>query len=443
MFPTQALFGLVIAIAIVFLAVHFFTVPPVAIVPQSSFLTDVATGRRAHDPEGARAPDAAPAPPNATAAAHEPEEPPAPDAKEEDGALQNADDSVIAQNIDTNDFHETTAPPTASGSVPLLPSVGNRPYAGSFVDWLSGPDLLPGTVEAQELIAQMQNPVNCSDRRFFVVSLRDCGFGGVVHGLSFALARAMHKNRTLLVRPPTKWHFAPKDRTHVGLDYYFEPLSNCSLPRPGDPVQPGQYQGIRISEGSSKYGLIPHQFRGRPLAFWRAQSSRYILRRPRAWYAQHLAALMRELLPDGVPRPSICMHVRRSDKKSEAKDTPFAKYMKVADEFRQKDPALQHIFLSTEDHSVVNDTQQYPHWRFHICKEDRHNWSHDQVAAIKGGGYLADISFANMYYHMECDVLIITRKSNWCRLLEEMRLTGNRSASPTYNLSPVYAKTWY
>eukprot|EP00668_Euglena_longa_P040318 GGOE01053102.1.p1 GENE.GGOE01053102.1~~GGOE01053102.1.p1 ORF type:complete len:444 (-),score=97.91 GGOE01053102.1:235-1566(-) len=443
MLPSQLLGGLVLVLALILLTIHFFTVTPVALVPRpvlphpSQEATEWLAMRK---PEVARhsAPPPPPPPqqqrtpgPAAASAAA----PPSPHTE---------DDTAGEDEEEATSFVPPTSPPATVGDVPALPSVGNSLYPGvRDVDWLLGTDHLPGTAEAQQLIFDMQNPPRCSERRFFLVGLRDCGFGGVVHGLSFALARAMHKNRTLLVRPPTKWHFAPKGKSNVGLEYYFEPISNCSLPLPGQQTFPGQFQTIRISEGSQKYGLIPHQFRGRPLVYWRAQSSRYILRRPRPWYAQHLASLMQELLPHPVPRPSVCMHVRRSDKRSEAKDTPFAKYIRVAEEFRQRDVRLQHVFLSSEDDAVINETTQYGSWRFHYCKEDRHNWNHDQVAALKGGDYLADISFVNLYLHMECDYLVITRKSNWCRLIEEMRLTGNRSRCPVYNLSPAYAKTWY
>ena len=33
--------------------------------------------------------------------------------------------------------------------------------------------------------------------------------------------------------------------------------------------------------------------------------------------------------------------------------------MKIAEEFREKDPNLKHIFLSSEDGSVINETQNF------------------------------------------------------------------------------------
>eukprot|EP00993_Chasmostoma_nieuportense_P001370 NODE_2258_length_1233_cov_20.420434_g2147_i0.p1 GENE.NODE_2258_length_1233_cov_20.420434_g2147_i0~~NODE_2258_length_1233_cov_20.420434_g2147_i0.p1 ORF type:complete len:367 (-),score=54.74 NODE_2258_length_1233_cov_20.420434_g2147_i0:86-1186(-) len=346
-------------------------------------------------------------------------------------------------------FHFFTVPPATilpdRRVVSALQPLSTRPDSSMppvSVDWVVGEDNLPGTLEAQRLLHASQHPPDCSDRLFYVVGLRDCGLGGVLHALSYALARAMHRNRTLLVVPPAKWHFLPNNVTHTGLDYYFEPLSSCPLPAPTTSHLPGQYQHLRVSEGSSKYGLVPHQFK-QPLVWWRAQSVRYILRRPLPWYERHLQQFTSRVLPDGLPPHTIAMHVRRSDKHTEAKDTPFEKYMAAAQQMRQQDPRLTHIFLSTEDDSVINATIHYPHWKFHYCAEDRHNWNHYTVARMKDGQHLADISFANLYLHLKCDHLIITRKSNWCRLIEEMRLTGNCSSCRVWNLSPVYGKSWY
>ena len=35
----------------------------------------------------------------------------------------------------------------------------------------------------------------------------------------------------------------------------------------------------------------------------------------------------------------------------------------------------------------------------------------------------------NLYFHQQCEFYIHTRKSNWCRLIDEMRMTNGRFGS--------------
>eukprot|EP01006_Ploeotia_vitrea_P028559 TRINITY_DN61235_c0_g1_i1.p1 TRINITY_DN61235_c0_g1~~TRINITY_DN61235_c0_g1_i1.p1 ORF type:complete len:256 (+),score=12.41 TRINITY_DN61235_c0_g1_i1:40-807(+) len=102
----------------------------------------------------------------------------------------------------------------------------------SWVDWVSGEFNLPLTREVQAAIYRHQNPMNCNNKKFIVWQMYNSGLGNDFHLLSWALASALNLDRVLAVsgaiNQGNKWKYC-KDCTPSSPDYYFQPLTNCSL----------------------------------------------------------------------------------------------------------------------------------------------------------------------------------------------------------------------
>ena len=62
--------------------------------------------------------------------------------------------------------------------------------------------------------------------------------------------------------------------------------------------------------------------------------------------------------------------------------------------------------------------------------EARQNLNHEGFIQRFGGFRLMEISMMNLYFHMQCDYFVGTRMSNWCRLIDELRLTGDKFDCP-------------
>ena len=134
--------------------------------------------------------------------------------------------------------------------------------------------------------------------------------------------------------------------------------------------------------------------------------------------------------------------MRRSDKRIEVHERGLAEYMRAADQIRKDLPTATSILLSTEDDTVVAEAvRQYGgRWRFYCLAEERHNWDHVRTAKVFGGQWLQDLSFVSLYSHLWCDALVMTQASNWGRLIEELRATGNRSTGHVHRLGPPHAQ---
>ncbi len=69
----------------------------------------------------------------------------------------------------------------------------------------------------------------------------------------------------------------------------------------------------------------------------------------------------------------IGIHIRKGDKKREARVIPLNKYIKGIERILQKNKAIQQIFVASDDHNVVKELRQLkPTWNFVSIYDNNH-----------------------------------------------------------------------
>eukprot|EP01064_Diplonema_japonicum_P012334 TRINITY_DN19819_c0_g1_i1.p1 TRINITY_DN19819_c0_g1~~TRINITY_DN19819_c0_g1_i1.p1 ORF type:complete len:492 (+),score=83.55 TRINITY_DN19819_c0_g1_i1:37-1476(+) len=329
--------------------------------------------------------------------------------------------------------------------------------------------LLPLTEEVQQAIYAHQHPKDCraNSTRFVVWRLWNTGLGADLHTLAQAIGYAMATERVLLIDTSETWWYA-MDRYPASLECFFIPPSNCKLSDAGDRavlmppwvlnrktnrMMPSTRLTIK-KEGprsvsnplrksgdvGNKWSLIPRlRWRQYGYQWWMAQTVRYLLRQPQPWFQEKFKKWVDETFPNGVPNKMIGMHVRHGDKYKEMKLIELPEYLKAAAELREKEPDLRHIFLSTEDPGVLEESKNYEKegWIFHWTKNNRSNvGSPMDYAMLVGPSMLGEISFVNLLIQeLHCTHWIGTDKSNWNRLINELRLTTGFYGAPYVQLN--------
>eukprot|EP00897_Mesotaenium_endlicherianum_P002158 jgi/Mesen1/1970/ME000147S01060 len=129
-----------------------------------------------------------------------------------------------------------------------------------------------------------------------------------------------------------------------------------------------------------------------------------------------------------IPRPIISLHVRQGDKAGEMRLFSLAAHMWQVHRLRKFSPGLRHIWLSTEMQEVVDDANKYRQFSFLYSKNARQNGATSIFNYERSVGYeeLVGGSFANLLISAESDYYVGTLGSNWCRLINELRLTNGR-----------------
>ncbi|CAI5530771.1 unnamed protein product [Closterium sp. Naga37s-1] len=125
-------------------------------------------------------------------------------------------------------------------------------------------------------------------------------------------------------------------------------------------------------------------------------------------------------------RPYVSLHVRLSDKYLEMKLHFFATYMYFMYKLRAHVPNLEHVWLSTEMQSVIEETSGFPDWTFHYTTSGRvTSATQMQEEHVKDKQRTGEI-FANLIITTQADYFVGALASNWNRLIDELRSTNGR-----------------
>eukprot|EP00756_Hemistasia_phaeocysticola_P053853 Hpha_TRINITY_DN29800_c0_g1::TRINITY_DN29800_c0_g1_i1::g.2875::m.2875/K00717/FUT8; glycoprotein 6-alpha-L-fucosyltransferase len=345
--------------------------------------------------------------------------------------------------------------------VPPSPTEEETPDEESFAEGL-GPGSWPRTAAMQRRLWKHQHPADCSKARFLVWRMWNAGLGADLHTYAQALSFAIKSGRVLLLDTEATWWYAA-DRDPPSFECFFIPPSNCTLEDAGEvhtllPEHLGVGWSVRykkmtpkqkklaitsagprtignpldrlVGDVSNPFDTIPYPDWAEWGYQWRVgQSVRYLLRRMHPWLKERYDAWVRRTFPGGPPNKIIGIHVRHGDKHLEMKLLPLSMYMRAAEKMRDKEPDLRDIFISTEDPNVLLEAREYtPRWRFFWTEHERSNeGSPKDYAALIGPSALAELSIVNLLIQSEvCTHWVGTDKSNWNRLINEMRATGGK-----------------
>ena len=319
--------------------------------------------------------------------------------------------------------------------------------------------------EAQSLIWQQQFPTNCTSQKFFLYAsdgLGAHGIGSTLHVATWALAKAIDMGRVLVFAPTPDgpWSQGRFCASHNNMnDCYFEPSSSCTylnvvqtlawkdIPDFDQNAQQDHLRLIKyeIEQPIADSSLVPrqltHLLQSSPVPkermyFWfRAQAIAFIVR-PNARTLLQLQERKRQQAWAGLPDGAISIHVRHGDKGKEMPLVPDADYVARAEELLSLYPNLQRIiFLSTEDPQTVQYFKQLQNWT--VLTMDVSRPKDEVVSPVDFAKRIgADEEFLNSLVNLdlalECSAWVGTIRSNWNRLIEELRSTVRCKAHLPY-----------
>lgn len=140
-------------------------------------------------------------------------------------------------------------------------------------------------------------------------------------------------------------------------------------------------------------------------------------------------ALMRREIEQYLPLPSsfLAFHVRHADKYREMKLLPLSDYVVEAKKLRTTFfPTVRSAFVTTEDDAVIRDARNSTEFDFWWTKNKRLNTRFTSSANTLGHLSEMRISFLNLFLSLESDAMVITSKSNWSRMMNELWLVAGK-----------------
>ena len=317
---------------------------------------------------------------------------------------------------------------------------------------------------AQQQIWQHQHPEDCSGRSFLLYAIDGGdthGIGSTLHYATWALAKAIELDRILLFVPTpdgpwTQGKYCEGFRSMH--DCYFEPESTCLLadvmgntslsavPRLDESVLQHDQRLLQcdILHHVSDAPLVPVALRDLlqdspvpedRITFWfRAQAVAFIVR-PNTRTLEQIKIRKQRQSWTRVPSGTISVHVRHGDKGSEMPLVPDAEYLLKAEELLMQDSRLQRtIFLSTEDPGSVQHFKQLLNWTILTLHVPRPADKSSPLAFARQIGPDEEMlnSLVNLDLALDCSAWVGTIRSNWNRLIEELRSTVRCKADLVY-----------
>lgn len=357
-------------------------------------------------------------------------------------------------------------------------------------------EVLYGTGYAQRVIWAHQHPEDCSQAKFLTMLHWPSGLGALLHFLGRALGLAMHLGRVLVLsvedynpkpgEPGMPWYDGQLCPERVSWECWFQPLSGCTEGPSSDTlvIQPEHLGRFRAGNFSRHYA--PEVFwellrkcsglkRELEFHWWHAQSIAYIVRfnagtrrlldslRDKLLHVRSRGSHRQQKLRS-LPPGTVAMHVRHGDKAVEMPLLPFARYLREArrlaagdryvrvlgPEFADGDEAFVYpqsffasrtMFVSTEDPHVIEEAAALAEaprresWDVIFTVENRTNAGVAAMRRERGNGRATLESLLNLELALEADAWVCTLLSNWCQLIDELRMTvAGKASAPFVNL---------
>eukprot|EP00439_Symbiodinium_sp_Y106_P052106 s3794_g6.t5 len=336
---------------------------------------------------------------------------------------------------------------------------------------LGGPEVLYGTAYAQKLIWEHQHPVNCSNASFLLYFHHQAGIGSQLHWLGQALAIAMNLGRVLVISPKDPRvqlydsSFCPGAS---GYECWLQNITSCHVGK--DVLQIHEHPVLKGRFHDQSVPVVFHEMLANcsPIKskfwfyWWRSQSVTYLVRfndRTRKAVDRFRSESL-YTCDAHVPSPAdilspghISAHVRQGEKGLEARLFPLEVYLKQMEALADNSSELRvlfkevaesdrnfsypagtyserKMFLSTEDQPTVEKALKLcsadPPWHVTWTKVNRSSnhkdpWMH--LGSQEAARQEVLIAFTNLELALEADAWVCALSSNWCRLIDELRMT--------------------
>nr|XP_054927534.1 alpha-(1,6)-fucosyltransferase-like isoform X1 [Dermacentor andersoni] len=276
--------------------------------------------------------------------------------------------------------------------------------------------------KVRRAIDRNQNRGNCS--RALVCRLANpYGFSSAIHDVLWCLAQGVSQGRPVLV-DSQPWHYAPSAWHEA-----FLPLSSACPSR----IEPrSQWPGENLSANRAALLELPRdvadalvRLHGDPYAWWFGQLMAYIMR-PSKRLLELITQAKRKLQ---FQSPIVGLHVRRTDKESEASFHESEEYMEHAEAFfAAVGPHVpRRVFVATDEPDVFHELRhRYPNYSFvgdeaasAAAREQRTRYSLRSLLPLARDALLL----------AECDLVVCTLSSGVCRVVYELMQARRTDAS--------------
>ena len=299
------------------------------------------------------------------------------------------------------------------------------------------------TDECQRWIWEAMHPPNCSTARLWTAPMWPFGMGSIFHVWGLNLGVAMEHHRVLLWDSfsfaDTSLVMCPTD----SFDCYLYPTTSCGP----EHVLPGEthlapqapyvdHPDQRVVRPPSAYttgpelfelDYVPSRWRHKGNSWWRARRRTTSSSR-RSGCVSTSRGRPGEVFPDGVPHPLVSMHVRHGDKAREMELMNLTAYVNALKRTGNVQRfGIRDVFLSTEDEAVIGETALFPEFRWWFTKVPRLNTSPRESIRVLGKANEVLISFVQLYLAVQADFFMGQRKSNWCRMIDELRKVNGKA----------------
>lgn len=307
-------------------------------------------------------------------------------------------------------------------------------------------NIMSHTYKIQNYIFQHQNPQNCENKSFLILSGFDTGHGSEIHVLGTYLALALTINRIAVFDPfyENKKSFGDFCGNVTTWECFFEPLTNCSIPKNAS-INTTEYQNSsqtekylylrmlfnfvhyippKISEIVSN-SVIPNE---NMLPYWRMQSATYIFRLNEKT-DKKVNKLIKESVGNGLESGCINVWVRHGDKYKEMQLLTSDKYLNSVRLFNSITNRRIPIYLSSDDPEVIKYFKTH-YSDVYYLKFQRLNDNYTENLN-KGDkmtlNFIADVKAA-----LHCIAFSGTRQSNVVRIIDELKNTVGFSLNYPY-----------
>lgn len=263
------------------------------------------------------------------------------------------------------------------------------------------------------------------------------GLGSDLHVLSQGYCLAMERNFRLEVIRDWAWgHF----------DSYFR-LPHCNYKSSTTEAQ----QRENITRGP---GRLDHACMF-PTSEFRAASTEYLFANLQPVVVREAQRQYQQVFPrHGVPPNLITVHVRWGDKGREMKLLSIEKYVQAVHTIVQERQYSQvHVFLATEDPSAVTAFKEAMpvHWNVYVdwyvqefgqyhTSDLNHNAKLAKRGQLKAKPGL--VALASLLVAIEANDYVLTTKSNWSRLINELRQVVHRQCDNCTHLVDLAPDEW-
>ncbi|CAF3370742.1 unnamed protein product [Rotaria sp. Silwood2] len=306
---------------------------------------------------------------------------------------------------------------------------------------------IQNTLWAQKWFYEHQHPINCTNKRFAIIqNYVWSGFGSTVHLIAWAFGRAIADNRIAVYQTPGNWLYG--DCNSSTPDCFFLPITNCSIP---SKVDGNQVIKINADIGHWSKPIMPTIFRSRTFNWYRVQILFYLMRYKPETLAHVQNAISKQFKPSSIDlhHPYIAVYVRRSDKvkaKEMSQSYTLKQYFDLFnDHARQAN--ISTIYINSEDPKVFNEfaeinKEKQGYYKLLNLKLQRNVvfGSLTSMTREQRGKIVLEF-LTDLFIEANADLHVGTLTSNWCRLVDEMRLALGKLI-PFYTPENIYKTDW-